>query len=347
MGMRVLVTGSRGYIGHILCTRLHARGYDVSGVDSGLFDGCVLGEASSAWEERTADVRDLRVEDLVGFEAVLHLAALSNDPVGSLDSELTRRVNLDATLALARNSRDVGVRRFVFSSSCSIYGRQADAALSEDAPLLPLTAYAASKVGAELGLRELATRSFSPTFLRNATAYGWSPYLRFDLVLNNFVGCGLATGSIRVLSDGTAIRPLIHVEDVSDAFIAVLEAPTEAVHAEALNVGRADENRRIKDLALVVQQAVPGTRVSFAEGGGTDPRSYRVSFEKMRRHLPAFEPRWDASSGARQLVLKLREAGFRPETFSDPRFTRLAHLRALLVEDVLSTDLRPRALTTR
>jgi nucleoside-diphosphate-sugar epimerase len=344
--MRILVTGSRGYIGYVLCDRLARRGHDVVGLDAGYFAGCTIGDAAIRWEERIADVRDAEPGDLWGVDAVAHLAGLSNDPLGSLDPDLTRRINLEGTLRLARTARDAGVGRFLFSSSCSIYGRQGDDALTEQAPMAPLTPYAHSKVDAEAGLRELATRSFSPVFLRNATAYGWSPYLRFDLVLNNFVGWALATGAVRVLSDGMAIRPLVHVDDISDAFIAAAEAPREAVHSQAFNVGRDDENHRIRDLAYAVRDALPGTEVTFADGGGPDSRSYRVSFAKIRELLPAFDPRWDARRGAEQVAARLRSLPSPRETFEDPRFTRLAHLRALLDEGRLDRELRWTAAAT-
>jgi nucleoside-diphosphate-sugar epimerase len=343
--MRVLVTGSRGYIGYVMCRRLAARGHDVVGLDIGYFSECALGETATDWEERTVDIRDVRPDDLRRIDAVVHLAGLSNDPLGSLDPDLTRRINLDGTLRVARSARDAGVGRFLFSSSCSIYGRQGDVALAEDAPMAPLTPYARSKVEAELGLRDLVTASFSPVFLRNATAYGWSPYFRSDLVLNNFVGWALATGAVRVLSDGSAIRPLVHVDDIADAFIAALEAPRDAIHGEAFNVGRDDENHRIRDLAYAVRDALPGTEVSFAPGGEVDTRSYRVSFAKIRQRLPAFRPRWDARAGAQQVAGRL--GAFRPVqgTFEDPRFTRLSHLRSLMGSGRLSADLRWMAAT--
>lgn len=344
--MRVLVTGSRGYIGYVLCRRLSDRGHDVVGLDSGLFVDCVLGAAPVRWSERQLDIRDVRPDDLHGFEAVAHLAGLSNDPLGSLDANLTLRINLDGAIRLARAARDSGVERFLFSSSCSIYGRQGDTALNEDAALLPLTPYARSKVDAENGLRELSSSSFTPVYLRNATAYGWSPHLRFDLVLNNFVGWALTTGAVRILSDGTAIRPLIHVEDIADAFIAALEAPRDAVHNEAFNIGRDDENYLISELASAVRDALPGTEVSFAAGGEADARSYRVSFAKVRERLPSFRPRWDARSGARHLAAELKGVDFTVETFEDPRFTRLAHLRALLDSQRLGPDLRWTTVTT-
>ena len=288
--MRIVVTGSDGYIGRVLSRRLVELGHEVTGFDTGLFAGCSYDESMPTWRARALDVRDVRAEDLAGVEAVCHLAALSNDPMGELDPALTRAINLDGTMTIARAAKDAGARRFVFASSCSVYGQHPEGvAATETSPLAPLSAYADSKVAAEAALHGLASRSFSPVYLRQSTAFGWSERFRFDLVLNNFVGWALATGSVHLLSDGSAWRPIAHVSDLAEAFACAVVGERDAVHDVAMNVGRDAENHRIRDLARLAAAAV-GATVTLAAEATADHRSYRVSFARISERLPAWRP---------------------------------------------------------
>jgi nucleoside-diphosphate-sugar epimerase len=340
--MRVLVTGHHGYLGSVLMPYLVARGHEAVGLDSDLFERCLLGgePARGPWRSIAADLRDVTAGELEGFDAVLHLAALSNDPLGDLDPELTYQINLEGSLRLARLAKQAGVGRFIFSSSCSNYGASGDALLDEAAELQPLTAYAISKVRLEEELDRLADERFSPVHLRNATAYGFSPRLRVDIVLNNLVAWAVTTGQIVLQSDGTPWRPIIHAEDIAAAFALVLEAPREKVHREAFNTVPADENYRIRDLAAIVAEAVPGCAVKLAEGAGPDPRNYRVSGDKLLAAFPGFRYRWDARRGARELVEAYRAVGLDRATFEGPRFKRLGWIRKLLAEGAIANDLR-------
>lgn len=287
------------------------------------------------------DVRDLTEEELAGVEAVIHLAALSNDPMGNLNPELTHEINHRASVRLAARARGAGVGRFLFASSCSVYGlAEGDALVNEESPVHPLTAYALSKVRSEEDVARLAGGDFSPVFLRNSTAYGWSRRFRADLVLNNLAGYAYTTGQIRILSDGTPWRPLVHVQDIGRAFLAALEAPRDAVHNQVINIGSSDQNYRVSELAAFVQQALPGSQVSYAPGGSPDPRSYRVDFARLSRLLPDFRPQWDAASGARQLAAAYQETHLSPADFNGPRYVRLAQLRALLDGGRLDDHLR-------
>jgi nucleoside-diphosphate-sugar epimerase len=338
--MRVLVTGHRGYIGTVLVPMLEAAGHDIVGLDTDLFRRCTFGDPPAAVPGLRLDVRDVEVEHLAGFDAVVHLAALSNDPLGNLNPSLTFQINHEASVRLAALAKEAGVRRFLFSSSCSNYGASGDDLLTEEAPLRPVTPYGRSKTLAEGDIALLADDAFSPTFLRSATACGVSPRLRFDLVLNNLVAWAFTTGRVHLKSDGTPWRPIVHVEDISRAFLAVLEAPVEQVHNQAFNVGRSRENYRVRDLAEIVTETVPGSRVEYAPDAGPDTRCYRVDCGALPRRVPAFAPMWDARRAASQLYAVYRSVGLQPEDFEGPRFSRIAHLRKLLDDGELDADLR-------
>jgi len=341
--MRVLLTGSGGYVGAVAHAVLASTGHDVVGLDTGLYEGCDLGVPPRPPDVRV-DIRDVREEDLDGFDAVVHLAALSNDPIGELDEALTYAVNHEATVRLAELARSRGVERFVFASSCSMYGASGSGLpVDESAPLAPLTAYAESKVRSERSLAEMSSDAFSPVSLRFATAYGVSPRLRLDIVLNNLVGWALTTGAVRLQSDGTAWRPLIHVEDMAGAIAAALAAPRDRIHGQAFNAGASDANYIVRDLALMVAEAVGEVEVEFAEGAGADPRSYRVDFSKIAETLETFRPTWSAERGARQLVDAYRADAMDEATFSGDRFVRLSRLKTLLDEGRLDAELRWRA----
>ena len=339
--MKVLLTGNHGYIGSVCGPLLSEAGHDVVGLDTLLYRDCDLPSATSAPISTMAvDVRDVTPDQLSGFDAVVHLAALSNDPIGDFSPELTREINYEATVSLARAARDAGVRRFVFSSSCSMYGASSDGAVDESAPLKPLTAYAESKVRSEEALAELAGPDFAPVSMRNATAYGVSARLRVDLVLNNLVGWAHATGKVKIMSDGTPWRPLVHIEDISRAALAALEAPEDLVRGEAFNVGRDDENHQVRALGDIVQETVSGSEVEYAGSGDPDPRSYRVDFGKLRGAFPDLELTWTARAGAQQLADAYRAADLTLEQFESDRYTRLKRLRLLLGTGRLDSTLR-------
>lgn len=335
--MRVLVTGHDGYLGSVMVPVLREAGHEVDGFDLGLFHDCTHGLAPAPLPGRF-DLREVEASGLAGFDAVVHLAALSNDPLGNLEPETTFAINLDASLRLAQAAKEAGVSRFLFSSSCSIYGTAGDAFVDERAPMRPVTPYAESKVRVEEALHDLADDTFSPVMLRNATAYGWSPRLRLDLVVNDLVASALLTGEVRVLSDGTPWRPLVHAADIAAAFLAVLEAPTEVVHDEAFNIGSDEQNYRVSQIAEMVADAVPGARVVITGETGPDPRSYRVDFTKLSTRLPAFRAGWDVRKGAADLAVRFGELGL--DEGDRERFTRLRWIARLQREGRLSGDLR-------
>jgi nucleoside-diphosphate-sugar epimerase len=338
--VRVLVTGDRGYVGSVVAPFLAERGHDVVGLDADLYAGCDFGRPPSLEPSLRLDVRDVGAADLEGFEAVVHLAALSNDPLGDLKPELTFSVNLEGTLNLARAARAAGVPRFVFASSCSMYGASDEGAiLNEDSPLRPLTPYAESKVRAEEGLRGLADAGFWPVSMRNATVYGVSPRLRLDVVLNNLVAWAHTTGSIRLLSDGASWRPLVHVRDVALVTARLLEAPSSIVAGTAYNVGSRTQNYVIRELAEIVAAAT-GCAVEFADEATSDPRSYRVDFARLDQALPDLRLEWDAARGVRELVDAYREVGLTEEDFQGRSFVRLRQLRHLLDTRQLDETLR-------
>jgi len=323
---------------------LLAAGHDVVGLDSDLFRQCTFGPGIHDVPELQLDLRDAQTRHLEGFDAVAHLGALSNDPLGDLNPDITYDINHRASVRLARLAKEAGVGRFLFSSSCSLYGVAAgEGLLAEDAAFNPVTAYGTSKVRVEQDVAKLADDRFSPTFLRNATAYGVSPRLRFDLVLNNLVAWAYAQGRVHIKSDGTPWRPIVHIEDISRAFVAVLAAPRQVVHNQAFNVGQTEENYRIRDLAEIVQEVVPGSRIEYAKDGGPDPRCYRVDFGKIHRQLPEFKPRWNARRGAEELYAAYRAAGLVIDDCEGPRFKRIDHLKHLMASHRVDATLRWRS----
>lgn len=338
--MRVLVTGSNGYIGSVLMPLLLEDGHEVRGIDSDLYAQCTYGPAFPEFPCTRKDIRDVEIRDLEGYDAVIHLAALSNDPLSDLNPRLTFEINHEASVRLARLAKACGVRRFLFSSSCSTYGASGDDMLTEEATFNPVTPYGTTKVLVEKDVSALADDTFSPTFLRNATAYGISPRMRFDLVLNNLVAWACTTGLVYLKSDGTPWRPVVHIEDISRAFLAVLHAPRDIVHNQAFNVGINKENYRIRELAEIVKETVPGCQIEYAEDAGPDLRCYRADFGKFERTFPKYALRWDARSGAQQLYDAYRNFGLRQEDFEGPRYKRIDHIKKLLEDGLLDTTLR-------
>ncbi|MFJ2766276.1 NAD-dependent epimerase/dehydratase family protein [Streptomyces sp. NPDC087300] len=326
--MRVLLTGHQGYLGTVMAPVLTAAGHEVVGLDSGLFADCVLGPAPADPPGPRVDLRDVTAEHVAGVDAVIHLAALSNDPLGSLAPELTYDINHHASVRLARLAREAGVKRFLYASTCSVYGAAGgDELVTEDAPLRPVTPYAESKVRVEDDLHALADDDFTPVYMRNATAFGYSPRLRADIVLNNLVGHALLSGEVLVLSDGTPWRPLVHAADIAAAFTAALSAPREAVHDRPFNIGSETNNVTVAEIAEQVADAVPGAKVRITGENGADPRSYRVDFARFRAAIPGFACEWTVKRGALELAEAYQKHGLTKESF-EQRFTRLAVLRA-------------------
>lgn len=337
--MRVLVTGNEGYIGSILVPMLQAAGHEVTGLDSGLFRDCAL-TAFPEVPTLRLDLREVEAADLEGLDAVIHLAGLSNDPLGDLDPELTFAINHRAAVRLAELAKAAGVRRFLYASSCSVYGAAGETPVDERAPLRPLTPYAESKALAEAGIRPLADERFTPVYLRAATAYGISPFLRFDLALNNLVAWAHTTGRVYLKSDGRSLRPFVHVEDIARAYVALLHAPRARVHNRVFNVGRSEENYRIRDLADIVREVVPGTRIELAPDASPDRRSYAVSCDRLARTVPDYRPTWTARAGIEEVYRTLRATTLTADQFEGPRYNRIAFIRRLLGEGRIDASLR-------
>lgn len=339
--MRVLMTGHEGYIGAVMSPWLTAAGCEVHGLDSGLFAGCDFGSPAPPIPARRLDLRDVTAADLAGFDAVVHLAAISNDPLGNLNPRCTYQINHEASVRLAACAREAGVSRFLYSSSCSVYGAASpDDVLDETAAFSPVTPYAESKVWVERDVARLATDDFSPVFLRNATVYGVSPRLRGDLVVNNLVGWAFATGRVLLKSDGSPWRPLVHVEDVCRAFLAVLRANRERIHGQAFNVGRSGENYRIAQVADSVREVVVGSRIDFEAGAGPDPRCYRVCFDKIESTLPEYRPVWTVRAGVEELDRAYRKHGLQSCDLEGSRYLRIRRIQEHLEQGRLDSELR-------
>ncbi len=339
--MRILITGHHGYIGSIMAPVLEAAGHEVIGLDTYFFRDCTFREEYHWVPSIRKDVRDVTLAELQGFDAVVHLAALCNDPLGDLNPKWTHDINHAASVRLANLAKEAGVRRFLYASSCSLYGAASkEEILPETAPLRPLTAYALSKARSEEDIARLADVNFSPVFMRNATAYGASPRLRADVVLNNLVCWAYTTGKVCILSDGTPWRPIVHVKDIAHAFTMVLAAPQEVIHNQAFNVGVNGENYQIRDLAQIVQETVPGCRVEYTGRVGPDPRNYRVDFSKLTKTLKDFKPNWNTRLGAKELYSAFQQVGLTLEDFQSRKYTRLKQLQHLLNAGHLDNTLR-------
>lgn len=338
--MKVLLTGHKGYIGSRLLPMLLERGHQVTGLDSDLFAACTYSGELASVPHISIDTRDIEESHLEGFEAIIHLAGLSNDPLGDYDPGLTTAINENASIALAQKAKNVGVSRFIFASSCSNYGASGDQFLTEDAAFNPVTPYGQSKVNVELAVGPIANEHFSPVFLRASTAYGMSPRIRFDLVLNNLTAWAFTTGEIFLKSDGSPWRPIVHVEDIARAYIAALEAPREHIHNRAFNVGLTTENYQVREIAQIVGDVVPNSKISFADDAGPDPRCYRVNCNRIATELHGFKPQWTARRGVEELYETFCRVGLTLEDFEGERFKRIAHVKQLIDSQALGRDLR-------
>jgi len=341
--MRVLITGNNGYIGTVLCPMLLKYGHDVVGMDTDLYERCTFSGEMPNIETIRIDVRDVQDRHVEGFDAIIHLAGLSNDPLGDYRPELTAAINEKASITLAKIAKEVGVKRFLFASSCSNYGAAGTDFLTEEASFNPVTPYGRSKVHVEAALSDMADRDFSPTHIRASTAYGLSPRIRFDLVTNNLTAWAYTTGDVYLKSDGTPWRPIVHVEDVSLAYVAALHAPRDLIHNEAFNIGTTTENYQIRDIAEIVKDVVPGCKIAFAPDAGSDPRCYRVDCSKIARTLHEFKPQWTARQGIEQLYEAYKRVGLSLEEFEGPKYMRIAHVKQLISKGLLNEDLRWKA----
>ena len=339
-GMKVLVTGSNGYIGSVLCPKLIREGFKVKGLDTNFYQGCNLFNYEKSLEQVFKDTRNIIKNDIEDCDAIIHLAALSNDPVGALNPQLTHDINCKASILLAKYAQEVGVKRFIFSSSCSIYGISSEGFIDESGKVNPVTEYAKSKIESEEEISEYADKNFSPVFLRNSTVYGISPMHRVDLVVNNLTGWAYTTGKIRIMSDGTPWRPLIHLEDICRAFIATLKAPRELIHNQTFNVGKNDSNYQIKDIADTIKKIMPECAIEYTGEHGGDSRTYRVDFSKIANILgDYFHPSWDVERGVREILNAYKVNKFSKEDFEGDKFIRLKRIKLLIDSNKVDKDL--------
>jgi nucleoside-diphosphate-sugar epimerase len=345
--MRVLITGHKGYIGSIMTPMLLAKGFEVVGLDSDLFDGCVFGDTSICGDTPSIsyikkDIRDIELSDLKGFDAIIHLCALSNDPLGNFNPDITFEINYEGSVKLAKLAKEAGAQRYIFSSSCSVYGASETGLVNETSELNPVTPYGISKIRAEKAITTLADDTFSPIFMRSATAYGVSPMLRFDLVLNNLVAWAYTSKVVLLKSAGTSWRPIVHIEDISRAFLAALNAPRDVVHNQVFNVGQTQENYIVREIAEIAKETVPDSRIEYAKDAEPDKRSYRVDFSKIASALPDFKPQWTARLGAKQLYDAYVKAKIVLADFEGPRYRRITHLENSVSKGYVDKTLRKR-----
>ena len=335
--MKILVTGHLGYIGTVLTPMLRKKGHDVVGMDADWYSRCTFGDARQIIDVPNIrkDIRQVKVNDLRGFDCIMHLAALSNDPLGNYNAELTDEINNKAAVRLGEMAKQAGVRHFIFSSTCSNYGVAGDEFIDETGALNPYTPYAKAKVAAELGLKPMSDKNFSVTLMRSATAFGYSPRIRWDLVLNNLTAHAACTGKIFMKSDGTPWRAIVHIEDISRAFTAVAEAKREIVHDQAFNIGQTKENYHVSEIAEIVARTVPNSKIEYAPGAGPDPRCYRVNCDKLPRMVPAYQPQWTATAAAKQVYESIRKYGLTVEDFEGAKFARLPHMKKLIADGVV------------
>lgn len=338
--MKVLVTGHAGYIGAVLLPLFQEAGHELYGIDSYLFEDCVIGDPPVQIPELKADVRDLDASVFEGFDAVVHLAALSNDPLGDLNPDCTWDINHRGCVHVAKMAKEAGVKRFLHSSTCSLYGAHGDNYLDESAEFLPVTPYGESKVKAEMEIREMANDDFSPTFLRNATAYGFSARLRGDLVVNNLTGYAYSRGEVYLKSDGTSWRPLVHIEDISRAFLVLMEADRDKIHNEAFNIGATEENYLIRDVATIVSEVVPNSEVAFSDEAFNDLRNYRVNCDKLATAFPEAKPQWTVRKGVEELLENYDKYGLTEDILTGQTLQRIKTVKRLLDEGQIDLNLR-------